>query len=143
MKPCPDCCFLWQHRGRDEWSLRKEGRGKREREGGMLFYAESRGGLTALATTSVVNQRRERSRQPRLAWDLLMDQYGLRERKGDHVIGLQLITSLRCFPPASNRGGGRMDDGVTTPRVGLTASHKYFIQRWAIRLIGLRFLLFH
>ena len=24
----------------------------------MLFYAESRGGLTALATTSVVNQRR-------------------------------------------------------------------------------------
>ena len=41
--------------------MRKEGRGRERRErerGGMLFYAESRGGLTALATTSVVNQRR-------------------------------------------------------------------------------------
>ena len=112
-----------------------EDRGEGEKRG-VLFYAESRGGLTALATTSVVNAKR--SRQTRLAWDLLMDQYGRRERKGDHVIGLQLITSLRCFPPASNRGGGReggqMDDGVTTPRVGLTASHKYCIQRWAIQL---------
>ena len=54
-----------------------EDRGEGEKRG-VLFYAESRGGLTALATTSVVNAKR--SRQTRLAWDLLMDQYGLRGR---------------------------------------------------------------
>ena len=66
----------------------------------MLFYAESRGGLTALATTSVVNAQAGRSRQPRLAWDLLMDQYG------DRVIRLQPITSLQCFSVSLEMGDG-------------------------------------
>ena len=102
--------------------LEERGEGEKRRGTGMLFLCRVPRRINCTCH-NISGQRRERSRKPRLAWDLLMDQYGLRERKGDHVIGLQLITSLRCFPPASNRrkGGGRMDDGVTTPRVGLTA----------------------
>ena len=84
--------------------LEERGEGKK-RERGMLFYAESRGGLTALATTSVVNAGRAIEAAAVGVGSLNGSIRTERERKGDHVIGLQLITSLRCFPPGSNRGG--------------------------------------
>ena len=68
--PVPDCCFLWQHRGRDKWGER--------RRGGMLFYAQYRSRLTALAITSMVSATAATPTQK--LWDLLMDQYGDRPR---------------------------------------------------------------
>ena len=100
----------------------------------MLFYAESRGGLTALATTSVVNQRRaiDSIEAAAVGVGSLNGSIRTEREKGRPRNRLTAHNVVTVFSASLESGRGRMDDGVTTPRVGLTASHKYFIQRWAI-----------